>query len=126
MEQTLEAMEFKQLAKLAGVNEVSPGLKINGSGYPYVTLYNKSGKWTNIYFSVSSAPIVVNTIGESNPVKNYLLSVSVAKTVNANGEVRYKFTSPNKRESLFDDEIPTSNFNVEEFVSIFDSQTVTV
>ena len=126
MEQTLETMEFKQLAKLAGVNQVSPGLKINGSGYPYVTLYNKSGKWTNIYFSVSSAPIVVNTIGESNPVKNYLLSVSVAKTVNANGEVRYKFTSPNKRESLFDDEIPTSNFNVEEFVAIFDSQTVTV
>jgi hypothetical protein len=126
MEQTLEAMEFKQLAKLAGVNQVSPGLKVNGSGYPYVTLYNKSGKWTNIYFSVNSAPIVVNTIGEGNPVKSYLLSVSIAKTINKDGEIRYKFTSPNKRESLFDDEPTTSNFNVEDFVAIFDNQTVTV
>ena len=125
-EQTLEAIEFKTLAKSVGITQVSPGLKINGSGYPYVTVYTKNGKWTNLYFSTTSAPIVVDTIGEGNPVKNYLLSVSVAKTVNANGEVRYKFTSPNKRESLFDDEPSTSNFNVEEFVKVFDSQAVTV
>jgi len=126
MEQTLETIEFKTLAKLVGITQVSPGLKVNSSGYPYVTVYTKNGKWTNLYFSSKSAPIVVDTIGEGNPIKNYLLSVSVAKTINADGEVRYKFTSPNKRESLFDDEPTTSNFNVEDFVKVFDSQAVTV
>jgi len=125
MEQVLEVAEFKSLAKLVGITKVSPGLKINQNGYPYVTLYRKDGKATNVYFSRASAQSVIDTIGEGNSVKNYILSTSIAKTVNEGGETRYKFTSPNNRESLFEDDNDVTNFNVEEFVKQFESQAVT-
>ena len=124
----MQATTFVNLVKRGIVKDYSI-LRINASGYPFITLMGKQGV-TNLYFSKNASESVVDTFGEGSNITEFLRNSSVILTKNEAGEERYKLTSSSEYVSAADalgiSTVDESDFDYEKFKSEFASQAVTV
>lgn len=126
----MEVIDFRTLVQKGLVRNYSV-LRINASGYPFVTILNKANRASNLYFSKNSSASVIDTFGEGADITEFLKAAQVVKTVNAENEVRYKlsssgdYKSSNSLAETFGVQLEEQNFNLEEFAKQFESNTVT-
>ena len=86
---TISISEFVNTNKFVEINNT---VRTNSNGYPFVTFINASNVAENVYFSKASSA----TISKGDAVtKEFLANYRIAKTTNADGEVRTKLVSNN-------------------------------
>jgi hypothetical protein len=124
----MQGTTFVNLVK-RGIVKGYGTLKVNASGYPFITLLTKNSKSTNIYFSKKSSESIVDTFGEGGDITDFLRKANVVLTLNEKGEERYKLTGNSEYTSAADalgvvveDE---SDFDYSRFEKEFQSQAVT-
>ena len=124
----MQATTFVNLVKRGIVKNYSV-LRINASGYPFITLMGKQGV-TNLYFSKNASESVVDTFGEGSNITEFLKTASVILTKNEAGEERYKLTGSSEYVSAADalgiSTVDESDFDYEKFKSEYTSQAITV
>jgi len=124
----MQATTFINLVKRGIVKDYSI-LRMNASGYPFITLMGKKGV-TNLYFSKNASESIVHTFGEGGNITEFLKTASVILTKNDQGEERYKLTGSSEYISAADalgiSTVDESDFDYEKFKSEFVSQAVTV
>ncbi len=95
----LITMSIKDFAASKGFNQIVPVVRVNKTGYPYITFIDDDNKAENIYFSKNAALAV--TAG--TPVTKEMLSVyQVGFTTNEAGEERVKLITNSDRVELSD------------------------
>lgn len=98
----LKVVTVGAFAKAKGFTQISPKVRINQNGYPYITFIDTANKAENVYFSKNAA----KDRHEGEVIsKEMLKAVSVAETTNAKGELRIKLVSSDRLEleSLLED-----------------------
>jgi hypothetical protein len=78
-----------------GFTAVSPSIRENANGYPFITLLRGKDA-ENIYFSINAA----SEVSAGSSTKDIFAKLYVANVENANGEARVKLTF-NKGESSY-------------------------
>lgn len=122
----MEVIDFKTLIKKGLVKNYSL-LRVNTTGYPFVTVLNRANRASNLYFSKNSSQNVLDTFGEGADVTEFLKTAQVVKTANADGDVRYKLSSSGDYKSnssiadAFGIELEEQEFNLQEFAAQFAS-----
>lgn len=125
----MQVIDFKTLVQKGLIRNYSV-LRINTSGYPFVTILNKANRANNLYFSKNSAQSVLDTFGEGQDITEFLKTAQVVKTTNQDGEVRYKLSSSGDYKSnssiadAFGVQLEEQDFDIEEFAKQFEQQTV--
>lgn len=126
----MEVIDFRTLVQKGIVRNYSV-LRVNASGYPFVTILNKANRASNLYFSKNSSESVLDTFGEEADITEFLKTAQVVKTENANGETRYKLSSSGDYKSsssladAFGVQLEQTDFDVNEFAKQFESSAVT-
>lgn len=98
----LQVVTVGAFAKAKGFTQISPKVRINQNGYPYITFIDAANKAENVYFSKNAA----KDRHEGEVItKEMLKSISVAETKNAKNEDRIKLVSSDRLEleSLLED-----------------------
>lgn len=100
MKTELKTVSIAEFCKENNFVEVNHSIKTNTNGYPFVTFINADNKAENVYFSKATS----TNLTAGSPVSiTMLANYRIAKTVNADGEVRTKLVSANSnRISLAD------------------------
>lgn len=125
----MEVIDFRTLVQKGLVRNYSV-VRINTSGYPFVTILNKANRASNLYFSKNSSESIIDTFGEGADITEFLKTAQVVKTQNADGEVRYKLSSSGDYKSnssladAFGVQLEEQNFNLQEFAKQFETQTI--
>lgn len=127
----LQSISLVQLVKKGTVTNISE-LRENSNLYPFVTLLC-GNKAQNVYFGKSTGEKVSGTFKTGAKILPFLKECNIVKTLNAEGEVRFKlshstsaYSSEAELMSEFGlDEIAT-DFPVEEFSKQFQSVTANV
>ncbi len=88
----METTTFVNLVRKGIVKSFSV-LRVNSSGYPFITLINSQNAVTNMYFSKAASQIVLNNFGEGEHVTAFLKEANVTLTQNEAGEERYKIST---------------------------------
>lgn len=73
-------------------------LRYNTNGYPFITISDKNGKTTNVYFGKRSAEIVNGTFVAGQRLTALLATADLVETVNEKKETRYKISLPSSNE----------------------------
>lgn len=73
-----------------GIQTIS-ALRMNESGYPYVTLITKGSASNNLYFGKGSAEALP---AEGSKIVHLLKDATVVETTNEDGEIRFKLSIP--------------------------------
>lgn len=90
METKLNTMSISEFVTINKFVEINESIRTNTNGYPFVTFINASNVAENVYFSKASSA----TIKQGDLVtKEFLANYRIAKTTNADGEVRTKLVS---------------------------------
>ena len=97
----METTTFINLVRKGIIKSFSV-LRVNSSGYPYVTLINSKNAVTNMYFSKAASQLVLSNFGEGNHITAFLKEANVTLTQNEAGEERYKISSPGEYVSAAD------------------------
>lgn len=96
---TLKTSTVAEMFKAKGITQVIPKVRVNSSGYPYVTCIDKDNVAENVYFSKASSPLV----SEGQVIaKGFFDKLQVGYTTNSAGEARIKFISNSDRVSVMD------------------------
>jgi hypothetical protein len=125
----MEVIDFRTLVQKGIVRNYSV-LRVNASGYPFVTILNKANRASNLYFSKNSSQNVLDTFGEESDITEFLKTAQVVKTANADGDVRYKLSSSGDYKSsssladAFGVQLEQTDFDLNEFAKQFETQTV--
>jgi len=125
----MEVIDFRTLVQKGIVRNYSV-LRVNASGYPFVTILNKANRASNLYFSKNSSQNVLDTFGEESDITEFLKTAQVVKTANADGDVRYKLSSSGDYKSsssladAFGVQLEQTDFDVNEFAKQFETQTI--
>ena len=125
----MEITSFRSLVQKGIIKTIST-LRVNSSGYPFVTLLNKQNRAMNLYFGKNSSQTVVDTFGEGSNIIEFLKNAQVIMTENANGEIRYKISTSGNYESAsavadaFGVEVEEINFDFNKFAKQFETETV--
>lgn len=125
----MEVIDFRTLVQKGLVRNYSV-VRVNASGYPFVTILNKANRASNLYFSKNSAQSVLDTFGEGQDITEFLKTAQVVKTANADGDIRYKLSSSGDYKSnssladAFGVQLEEQNFNLQEFAKQFETQTI--
>lgn len=86
---TMSISEFVNINKFVEINNT---VRTNSNGYPFVTFINAKNEAENVYFSKASS----SSISKGDAItKEFLSNYRIAKTTNADGEVRTKLVSNN-------------------------------
>jgi len=125
----MEVIDFRTLVQKGLVRNYSV-VRVNASGYPFVTILNKANRASNLYFSKNSAQSVLDTFGEGQDITEFLKTAQVVKTVNADGDIRYKLSSSGDYKSsssladAFGVQLEEQQFDLQEFAKQFETQTI--
>jgi hypothetical protein len=125
----MQVIDFRTLVQKGLVRNYSV-LRVNASGYPFVTILNKANRASNLYFSKNSSQNVLDTFGEESDITEFLKTAQVVKTANADGDVRYKLSSSGDYKSnssiadAFGVQLEEQDFDIEEFAKQFEQQTI--
>jgi len=125
----MEVIDFRTLVQKGIVRNYSV-LRVNASGYPFVTILNKANRASNLYFSKNSSQNVLDTFGEESDITEFLKTAQVVKTANADGDVRYKLSSSGDYKSsssladAFGVQLEETDFDLNEFAKQFETQTI--
>lgn len=90
--ETLNVVGIKDFVQDKGYVQVIPEVRANANGYPFLTFVDADNKAENIYFSKSESEGLEK--GQQLD-QDYIKSLRVAETSNANGEIRWKLTTGN-------------------------------
>lgn len=100
MENTSEQLiveSVKAFCIAQGFKQVTPKVRVNQNGYPFVTFIKSNNEAENIYFSKKAA----ETVALDTPVSPaMLMQYQIAVTKNAEGEDRVKLISNSERVEL--------------------------
>mgnify|MGYP007095799188 FL=1 len=126
----MKKISLKKLVQDRVVTNIS-GLRVNISGYPYVTMLTGS-KSQNVYFGQKTAEIVSDTFSEGDNILSFLADAEVIQTENAQGEVRFKlsknagsdYASETAMADIFGIELSNGEFDVKLFASEFSAKEV--
>ena len=124
----MEQIYLKKLLSSGVITLISSVLKINSSGYPYITVYN-SNTFNTLYFAKKTAEKISDlgiTRGMSLP-ENFLENCEVICTNNSLGDIRHKlsyrgdnpYKGPNDLAEIFDAPQLRSPFNIKQFKDEF-------
>ena len=125
----MEVIDFRTLVQKGIVRNYSV-LRVNASGYPFVTILNKANRASNLYFSKNSSQNVLDTFGEESDITEFLKTAQVVKTANADGDVRYKLSSSGDYKSsssladAFGVQLEQTDFDLNEFAKQFETQSI--
>lgn len=129
---TLKSVTVKSLVQSGVITAISP-LRVNTSGYPYVT-FLQGNKPNNVYFSKKSSTVVSGTFEDGQNILAFLKNAEVVQTENEAGEVRFKLSTPGTSEystksellEIFGGDEIMTDFDMELFKKEFVSQTAVV
>lgn len=131
----MQQISLATLYKQGLFNNIST-LRVNTTGYPYVTLI-KSGdktKSTNLYFGRNSASLIQDNFNAGDSVLETLKDASVMLTENKQGEKRFKlslqsakseYESASALDNVFGVQEKGVDFDFELFKSEFTTKEVT-
>ena len=122
----MESISLKSLALQKVFSAVS-ALRLNKSGYFFVTLTAKDGKANNVYFSKTSDAYLKANYEAGEKIDMLLAKSSVFATENADGELRHKLVLDNASEytsvaDIFGFEEESTDFVLADFVAEFTAE----
>lgn len=121
----MKKISLKKLVQDRVVTNIS-ALRVNVSGYPYVTMLTGS-KSQNVYFGQKTAEVVSDTFSVDDNILSFLADAEVIQTENAQGEVRFKlsknagsdYATETAMADVFGVELSAGEFDVKSFASEF-------
>lgn len=81
-------MSVAEFCKSRNLVEIVPHVRMNASGYPYVTFIDRDNKAENIYFTINAS----GTVEENMDLKLIAHDLQVVFVKNADGEDRIKLS----------------------------------
>ena len=93
----LAVQSIAEFAAQNGIKSIVPKVRMNTSGYPFVTFIDEGNNATNVYFSKAAAQAVV---AEMPVTKELLKAHQIGFTTNEAGEERVKLISNSERVDL--------------------------
>ena len=136
MSETLKSVTLKSLVQSGVITAISP-LRVNTSGYPYVT-FLQGNKPNNVYFSKKASVVVNGTFEKGDNIVTFLKNAEIVQTEvteeNGDVKVRFKISTPGASEysstaelmDVFGMSEKTTEFDMELFRNQFTSQTAVV
>ena len=126
----MKKISLKKLVQDRIVTNIS-GLRVNVSGYPYVTMLTGS-KSQNVYFGQKTAEVVSDTFSENDNILSFLADAEIIQTANEAGETRFKlsknagsdYSSETAMADVFGVELSSGEFDVKLFASEFAAKEV--
>ena len=126
----MKKISLKKLVQDRVVTNIS-ALRVNVSGYPYVTMLTGS-KSQNVYFGQKTAEVVSDTFSVDDNILSFLADAEVIQTENAQGEVRFKlsknagsdYATETAMADVFGVELSAGEFDVKLFASEFAAKEV--
>lgn len=105
------------------IKSFSP-VRINTNGYKYITCLNPKGEANNVYLGKGTAERMPIGMELRQLTKEQLDNMKLIKTINENGEVRFKFgmagiSDYTTAEALFEDLETSIGFDLHEFKAEF-------
>lgn len=125
---------MRELIKRGVVRNIST-LRKNVNGYPFVTLLSKKGDSQNLYFGQKSGVLIQDNFEVGENIIPALKDSTVIKTINADGEARYKLSLPapggsystdSELMDVFGIDDVEYDFNIAEFQQQFSAKEVSV
>lgn len=125
----MQKISLKKLVQDKIVTNIS-GLRVNISGYPYVTMLTGS-KSQNVYFGQKTAELVSDTFSEGDNILPFLADAEVIQAENAQGEIRFKlsknsgsdYASETAMADVFGIELSSGEFDIALFKDQFSEKT---
>jgi hypothetical protein len=94
----LVVLSIAEFAKSKGIVSITPKVRANTNGFPYVTMINGNNEAENVYFSKAAA----TKVAADMPVTTDMLKAhQIGVTHNEAGEERIKLISNSERLDLF-------------------------
>jgi len=132
MSEALKSVTLKSLVQSGVITAISP-LRVNTSGYPYVT-FLQGNKPNNVYFSKKTSIIVNGTFEKGDNIVTFLKNAEIVQTENENKDIRFKLSIPGASEyssksellEIFGGEEVMTNFDLSLFKEQFISQKAVV
>ena len=90
----METQSIKQFCNSKGFTQLTPSIRMNANGYPFLTFIDANNVAENVYFSKNAAKSVA--VGQALS-KELLSQWQIASTINADGELRIKIISNSER-----------------------------
>ena len=126
----MKKISLKKLVQDRVVTNIS-ALRVNVSGYPYVTMLTGS-KSQNVYFGQKTAEVVSDTFSVDDNILSFLADAEVIQTVNEKGETRFKlsknagsdYATETAMADVFGVELSAGEFDVKLFASEFAAKEV--
>ena len=126
----MKKISLKKLVQDRVVTNIS-GLRVNISGYPYVTMLTGS-KSQNVYFGQKTAELVSDTFSENDSILSFLADAEIIQTTNEAGETRFKlsknagsdYATETAMADVFGVELSSGEFDVKLFASGFAAKEV--
>lgn len=126
----MKKISLKKLVQDRVVTNIS-GLRVNISGYPYVTMLTGS-KSQNVYFGQKTAELVSDTFSENDSILSFLADAEIIQTTNEAGETRFKlsknagsdYATETAMADVFGVELSAGEFDVKLFASEFAAKEV--
>ncbi len=126
----MKKISLKKLVQDRVVTNIS-GLRVNISGYPYVTMLTGS-KSQNVYFGQKTAELVSDTFSENDSILSFLADAEIIQTTNEAGETRFKlsknagsdYATETAIADVFGVELSAGEFDVKLFASEFTAKEV--
>jgi hypothetical protein len=81
-------MSVAEFCKSRNLVEIVPQVRMNTSGYPYVTFIDRDNKAENIYFTINAS----DTVEENMDLKLIAHDLQIVFVKNADGEDRIKLS----------------------------------
>ena len=121
----MKKISLKKLVQDRVVTNIS-ALRVNISGYPYVTMLTGS-KSQNVYFGQKTAELVSDTFSENDNILSFLADAEIIQTANEAGETRFKlsknagsdYATETAMADIFGVELSAGEFDVKAFSSEF-------
>ena len=88
---------IKEFVTFKGFKQLSPKVRTNTNGYPFITFIDATNKAENVYFSKSASKLVSDDLVIT---KELLSTLSIGYTTNEKGEARIKLISNSERLEL--------------------------
>jgi len=136
MSEALKSVTLKSLVQSGVITAISP-LRVNTSGYPYIT-FLQGNKPNNVYFSKKASLVINGTFEKGDNIVTFLKNAEIVQTevTEENGDVRvrFKISTPGASEysstaelmDVFGMSEKTTEFDMELFKKEFTSQTAVV
>ena len=92
-------LTLKEFFNSKNITQITPNIRVNTNGYPFITCIDSKNVSENIYFSKAAA----QGVKANQPVTKELLSnYGITITKNAEGEERIKLSSNSERLNVAD------------------------